>query len=75
MLDRLPQVTIGVANGLAIGGGGGAAVVLRPPPRGRVAPGSRIPEVELDLPLTWQALPRLMRELGPGPHQGGGDGL
>ena len=25
----------------------------------------RIPEVELDLPLTWQALPRLMRELGP----------
>jgi enoyl-CoA hydratase/carnithine racemase len=24
-----------------------------------------IPEVELDIPLTWQALPRLMRELGP----------
>jgi enoyl-CoA hydratase/carnithine racemase len=24
-----------------------------------------IPEVELGLPLTWQALPRLVRELGP----------
>jgi enoyl-CoA hydratase/carnithine racemase len=24
-----------------------------------------IPEVELDIPLTWNALPRLVRELGP----------
>ena len=24
-----------------------------------------IPEVDLDIPLTWNALPRLMRELGP----------
>lgn len=64
LLDRLPQVTIGVANGLAIGGG----VVLLSVCDLRLAAESAwfsIPEVELDLPLTWQALPRLMRELGP----------
>jgi enoyl-CoA hydratase/carnithine racemase len=64
MLDRLPQVTLGVANGLAIGGG----VVLLACCDLRLAGESAwfsIPEVELDLPLTWQALPRLMRELGP----------
>lgn len=64
MLDRLPQVTIGVVNGLAVGGG----VVLLSCCDLRLAAESAwfsIPEVELDLPLTWQALPRLMRELGP----------
>ncbi len=64
MLERLPQVTIGVANGLAIGGG----VVLLMCCDLRLAAETAwfsIPEVELDLPLTWQALPRLMRELGP----------
>jgi len=64
MLDRIPQVTIGVANGLAVGGG----VVLLACCDLRLAAASAwfsIPEVELDLPLTWQALPRLMRELGP----------
>lgn len=64
LIDRLPQVTIGVANGLAIGGG----VVLLSCCDLRLAAESAwfsIPEVELDLPLTWQALPRLMRELGP----------
>ena len=64
MLDRIPQVTIGVANGLAVGGG----VVLLSCCDLRLAAESAwfsIPEVELDLPLTWQALPRLMRELGP----------
>lgn len=64
MLDRIPQVTIGVANGLAVGGG----VVLLTCCDLRLAAASAwfsIPEVELDLPLTWQALPRLMRELGP----------
>jgi enoyl-CoA hydratase/carnithine racemase len=57
MLDRLPQVTI-------VGGG----VVLLSCCDLRLGAESAwfsIPEVELDLPLTWQALPRLMRELGP----------
>jgi enoyl-CoA hydratase/carnithine racemase len=64
MLERLDQVTIGAINGLAIGG----AVVFASCMDLRVAARSAwfsIPEVELDLPLTWQALPRLMRELGP----------
>jgi enoyl-CoA hydratase/carnithine racemase len=64
LLDRLPQVTIGVANGLAIGG---AVVLLSCCDLRLAADGAwfSIPEVELDLPLTWQALPRLMRDLGP----------
>jgi enoyl-CoA hydratase/carnithine racemase len=64
LIDRLPQVVIGAANGLAVGGG----VVLLSCCDLRVAAESAwfsIPEVELDLPLTWQALPRLMREIGP----------
>ncbi len=64
MLERLEQVTIGAINGIAIGG----AVVFASCMDLRVAAKSAwfsIPEVELDLPLTWQALPRLMRELGP----------
>ena len=64
MLERLDQVTIGAINGMAIGG----AVVFASCMDLRVAGRSSwfsIPEVELDLPLTWQALPRLMRELGP----------
>ncbi len=64
LIDRLPQVVIGAANGLAVGGG----FVLLTCCDLRVAAESAwfsIPEVELDLPLTWQALPRLMRELGP----------
>lgn len=64
MLERLDQVTIGAINGLAIGG----AVVFASCLDLRIAAESAwfsIPEVELDLPLTWQALPRLMRELGP----------
>jgi enoyl-CoA hydratase/carnithine racemase len=64
MLERLDQVTIGAVNGLAIGG----AVVLLSCLDLRIAAESAwfsIPEVELELPLTWNALPRLMRELGP----------
>jgi enoyl-CoA hydratase/carnithine racemase len=63
-LEGLPQVTIGAVNGLAIGG----AVVFLSCLDIRIAAESAwfsIPEVDLDIPLTWDALPRLMRELGP----------
>jgi enoyl-CoA hydratase/carnithine racemase len=63
-LEGLPQVTIGAVNGLAIGG----AVVLLACLDLRVAAAPAwfsIPEVDLEIPLTWNALPRLMRELGP----------
>ncbi len=63
-LESLDQVTIGAVNGLAIGG----AVVFLACMDIRLAAQSSwfsIPEVDLDIPLTWNALPRLMRELGP----------
>lgn len=63
-LESLDQVTIGAVNGLAIGG----AVVWLSCLDIRIADQSAwfsIPEVDLDIPLTWNALPRLMRELGP----------
>lgn len=63
-LEALDQVTIGAVNGLAIGG----AVVFLACLDIRLAAQSAwfsIPEVDLDIPLTWNALPRLMRELGP----------
>lgn len=63
-LENLPQVTIGAINGLTIGGG----VVFASCMDIRIAARSAwfsIPEVELDVPLTWNALPRLMREIGP----------
>jgi enoyl-CoA hydratase/carnithine racemase len=64
MLEGLDQVTIGAINGFAIGG----AVVFATCMDLRVAAESAwfsIPEVDIELPLTWGALPRLMRELGP----------
>lgn len=63
-VESLPQVTVGAVNGLAVGG----AVVLLACVDIRLAAESAwfsIPEVDLNLPLTWNALPRLMRELGP----------
>ncbi len=63
-LESLDQVTIGAINGLTIGGG----VVWAACVDMRLAAQSAwfsIPEVELNIPLTWNALPRLMRELGP----------
>ena len=63
-LEGLDQVTIGAVNGLAIGG----AVVFLACMDMRIAAESAwfsIPEVDLDIPLTWNALPRLMREIGP----------
>ncbi|MCC7363229.1 MAG: enoyl-CoA hydratase/isomerase family protein [Dehalococcoidia bacterium] len=63
-IEALDQVTIGAVNGLTIGG----AVVFLACMDIRLAAESAwfsIPEVDLDIPLTWNALPRLMRELGP----------
>jgi enoyl-CoA hydratase/carnithine racemase len=63
-IASLPQVTIVAVNGLAVGGG----VVWASCCDLRLAAESAwfsIPEVDLALPLTWNALPRLMRELGP----------
>jgi enoyl-CoA hydratase/carnithine racemase len=63
-IEGLPQVTIGAVNGLAVGG----AVVWLACMDIRLAAESAwfsIPEVALDIPLTWNALPRLVREIGP----------
>lgn len=63
-LEGLPQVTIGAVNGLAVGG----AVAFLACLDMRIAAESAwfsIPEVDLDIPLTWHTLPRLVRELGP----------
>ena len=63
-IEGLDQVTSGAVNGLAIGG----AVVFLSCMDIRLAAESAwfsIPEVDLDIPLTWNALPRLMREIGP----------
>jgi enoyl-CoA hydratase/carnithine racemase len=63
-LESLDQVTIAAVNGLAIGG----AAVLAACCDIRLAAESAwfsIPEVDLNLPMTWNSIPRLMRELGP----------
>ena len=63
-IEGLDQVTIGAVNGLAVGG----AVVWLACMDMRLCSESAwfsIPEVQLEIPLTWNALPRLMRELGP----------
>jgi len=63
-IEGLDQVTIGAVNGLAIGG----AVVFLSAMDLRLAAESAwfsIPEIDLNIPLTWNGLPRLMRELGP----------
>jgi enoyl-CoA hydratase/carnithine racemase len=63
-IESLDQVTIAVVNGLAVGG----AVVWAACCDLRLAAESAwfsIPEVDLNLPMTWNSLPRLMRELGP----------
>lgn len=63
-LEGLDQVTIAAVHGFAVGG----AVVLALCCDLRVAGESTwfsIPEVELGIPLSWNALPRLSREVGP----------
>jgi enoyl-CoA hydratase/carnithine racemase len=62
-IDGLSQISIAAVHGYAIGGG----VVLAASCDMRVAGRSTwfsIPEVELGLPLGWNALPRLAREIG-----------
>jgi enoyl-CoA hydratase/carnithine racemase len=64
LVEGLDQVTIGAINGLTIGGGVAIASCFDI----RLAAESAwfsIPEVDVELPLTWGTLPRLMRELGP----------
>jgi enoyl-CoA hydratase/carnithine racemase len=63
-LDRLEQVTIAAVNGLAIGG----AVAIAACCDLRLAADSAwfsLPEVDRNVAIAWNALPRLMRELGP----------
>ena len=63
-IEGLDQITIAAVEGFAVGG----AVVLTACCDLRVAGESAwfsIPEVDVEMPLTWGALPRLMRELGP----------
>lgn len=62
-IEGLDQITIAAVQGFAVGG----AVVLTACCDLRVAAESAwfsIPEVELGLPLGWNALPRLAREIG-----------
>jgi len=62
-IEGLDQITIAAVQGFAVGG----AVVLTACCDLRVAGESAwfsIPEVELGLPLGWNALPRLAREIG-----------
>jgi enoyl-CoA hydratase/carnithine racemase len=62
-IENLDQITITAVHGFAVGG----AVVLTSCCDLRVASESAwfsIPEVELGLPLGWNALPRLAREIG-----------
>jgi enoyl-CoA hydratase/carnithine racemase len=62
-IENLDQITIAAVHGFAVGG----AVVLTSCCDLRVAEESAwfsIPEVELGLPLGWNALPRLAREIG-----------
>jgi enoyl-CoA hydratase/carnithine racemase len=62
-IENLDQITVAAVHGFAVGG----AVVLASCCDMRVAAESAwfsIPEVELGLPLGWNALPRLAREMG-----------
>ncbi len=63
-LDGLDQITIAAIDGHCIGGG---AVLALACDMRVMSPGAwlRLPEIELGMPLTWGALPLLMREIGP----------
>jgi enoyl-CoA hydratase/carnithine racemase len=62
-IDGLDQISIAAINGFAVGGGAVWAVCCD----FRIAAEDAwfsIPEVELGIPLSWNALPRLAREVG-----------
>ncbi len=63
-LEQMRAVTIAQVHGYSVGGG----VVLMSSCDLRVAAEDSIffiPEIELGIPLTWGAIPRLVREIGP----------
>ena len=62
-LEALDQITIAAVHGFAVGGGAVLAVSCDLRVAGESAWFS-IPEVELGIPLSWHALPRLAREVG-----------
>lgn len=63
-LEALDQITIAAINGPCIGGGAVLALACDLRVMARSAWIS-IPEVALGMPLTWGALPLLVREIGP----------
>ncbi len=62
-LESLDQITIAAVHGFAVGGAVVFTVCCDLRVAGR-ATWFSIPEVELGIPLSWNALPRLARELG-----------
>jgi len=62
-LEALDQITIAAIDGFAVGGGVVLAICCDFRVAGRSAWFS-IPEVELGIPLSWHALPRLARAVG-----------
>jgi enoyl-CoA hydratase/carnithine racemase len=62
-IEALDQITIAAVHGFAVGGGAVIAACCDFRVAGRGAWFS-IPEVELGIPLSWNALPRLAREVG-----------
>ncbi len=62
-LEALDQITIAAVHGFAVGGGAVLTVCCDLRVAGESAWFS-IPEVEMGIPLSWHALPRLAREVG-----------
>src|SRR5207237_6074668 len=63
-IDALDQITIAAINGLCVGGGAVLALACDMRIMARDAWLS-IPEIAIGMPLTWGALPLLLREIGP----------
>lgn len=63
-IDALDQITIAAINGLCVGGGAVLALACDMRVMARDAWLS-IPEIAIGMPLTWGALPLLLREIGP----------